>query len=63
MCVCGCECLKPNVLQVLNSYLVSDDIVIDNETAVKLGCLELRRFFKDMPQVALKKRENFAMLE
>ena len=51
------------VLQVLNSYLVDDEITIDNDTAVKLGCLELRRFYKDMPQIALKKRENFAMLE
>ena len=51
------------VLQVLNSYLVDDEIAIDNDTAVKLGCLELRRFYKDMPQIALKKRENFAMLE
>jgi focal adhesion kinase 1 len=42
---------------------VDDEIVIDNDTAVKLGCLELRRFYKDMPQIALKKRENFAMLE
>ena len=42
---------------------MDDEIVIDNDTAVKLGCLELRRFYKDMPQIALKKRENFAMLE
>ena len=49
--------------QVLNNYLVDEEIVVDNDTAVKLGCLELRRFFKDMPQIALKKKENFAMLE
>ena len=49
--------------QVLHSYLADDEIAVDNETAVKLGCLELRRFFKDMPQVALKKKENFDMLE
>ena len=52
-----------DLLQVLNSYLVDEDISLDNDTAVKLGCLELRRFYKDMPQIALKKRENFAMLE
>ena len=51
------------MLQVLNSYLVDDGISLDNDTAVKLGCLELRRFYKDMPQIALKKRENFTMLE
>ena len=30
---------------------------------MKLGCLELRRFYKDMPQIALKKKENFTILE
>ena len=49
--------------QVLHSYLEDDTLTVDNDTAVKLGCLELRRFYKDMPQVALKKKENFAMLE
>ena len=36
---------------------------MDNDAAVKLGCLELRRFYKDMPQIVLKKRENFTILE
>ena len=49
--------------QILHSYLEDDGVTVDNDTAVKLGCLELRRFYKDMPQVALKKKENFAMLE
>ena len=49
--------------QVLNKYLSDDSVVVDNDTAVKLGCLELRRFFKDMPHAALKKKENFTMLE
>jgi len=44
-------------------YLEDDSIEVDNETAVKLGCLELRRFYKDMPQIALKKKENFTILE
>lgn len=48
---------------MLNNYLVDCEIAVDNDTAVKLGCLELRRFFKDMPQIALKKKENFDMLE
>ena len=29
-------------LQVLHEYLESDEIECDNETAIKLGCLELR---------------------
>jgi len=48
---------------VLHRYLSDDTVVVDNEVAVKLGCLELRRFFKDMPHAALKKKENFTMLE
>ena len=55
--------LTPSPLQVLRSYLEDDSIHVDNDTAVKLGCLELRRFYKDMPQIALKKKENFTMLE
>ena len=47
----------------MHNYLEDESIVVDNDTAVKLGCLELRRFYKDMPQIALKKRENFTMLE
>ena len=49
--------------QVLHTYLEDDSIAVDNDTAVKLGCLELRRFYKDMPQIALKRKENFTMLE
>ncbi len=55
--------LSESPLQVLRSYLEDDSIHVDNDTAVKLGCLELRRFYKDMPQIALKKKENFTMLE
>ncbi|XP_063037619.1 LOW QUALITY PROTEIN: protein-tyrosine kinase 2-beta-like [Melospiza melodia melodia] len=31
--------------------------------ALQLGCLELRRFYKDMPQNALDKKSNFEFLE
>ncbi|NP_001011049.1 protein-tyrosine kinase 2-beta [Xenopus tropicalis] len=31
--------------------------------ALQLGCLELRRFYKDMPQNALEKKSNFEFLE
>ena len=44
-------------------YLEDDSISVDNETALRLGCLEMRRFFRDMSQTALKKKENFAMIE
>ena len=44
-------------------YLEDDSISVDNETALKLGCLEMRRFFRDTSESALAKKENIAMLE
>ena len=44
-------------------YLDDDSITVDNDTALKLGCLEIRRFFRDMTHMALKKKENYTMLE
>ncbi len=44
-------------------YLEDDSIVVDNDTALKLGCLEIRRFFRDTSEQALKRKENIAMLE
>eukprot|EP00118_Oscarella_pearsei_P022002 m.250921 g.250921 ORF g.250921 m.250921 type:complete len:1124 (+) comp40327_c0_seq9:205-3576(+) len=35
----------------------------DADLGVQLGCLEMRRFFKHMPQVALTKKSNFDFLE
>lgn len=36
---------------------------IDPEVAVQLCCLEIRKYFKDMPQNALDKKSNFEYLE
>ena len=36
---------------------------MDQETAVQLGCLDIRRFFKDLPPNALDKRSNMEYLE
>ncbi|XP_023933650.1 focal adhesion kinase 1 isoform X1 [Lingula anatina] len=36
---------------------------IDPDVAIKLGCIEIRRFFKDMPQTALEKKSNIEYLE
>lgn len=52
-----------NILQVRNDYLKSSHISIDQDAAVQLCCLEIRYFFKDMPQVALDKKSNFEYLE
>ncbi|XP_025831636.1 focal adhesion kinase 1 isoform X4 [Agrilus planipennis] len=48
--------------QVRNDYL-SSNLSIDQDAAVQLCCLEIRYFFKDMPQVALDKKSNFEYLE
>ncbi|XP_035219377.1 focal adhesion kinase 1-like isoform X3 [Stegodyphus dumicola] len=48
--------------QVKNDYL-SLDIEIDQDLAIQLCCIEIRRFFKDMTHVALDKKSNFEFLE
>ncbi|BFY99904.1 hypothetical protein BsWGS_02939 [Bradybaena similaris] len=49
--------------QVRSDYLKEYAEHIDPEVAIQLGCIEMRRFFKDMPQVALDKKSNFDYLE
>lgn len=47
-----------------NDYLSSEvGARIDQETAVQLCCLEIRNYFKDMPQIALDKKSNLEYLE
>ena len=48
---------------MLHQYLEDQDLRVDNDTAIKLGCLELRRFYRDLPQIALSRPENFKILE
>ena len=36
---------------------------MDVDLAVQLACLEIRRFFKDIPQFAIDKKSNFEYLE
>ncbi|XP_054275381.1 focal adhesion kinase 1-like isoform X6 [Macrosteles quadrilineatus] len=50
--------------QVRNDYLNSEvGARIDQDTAVQLCCLEIRNYFKDMPQIALDKKSNLEYLE
>ncbi|XP_048256196.1 focal adhesion kinase 1-like isoform X4 [Haliotis rufescens] len=49
--------------QVRNDYMRDIAEHIAHEVAIRLGCIEMRRFFKDMPQVALDKKSNFEYLE
>lgn len=36
---------------------------MDVDLAIQLACLEIRRFFKDIPQFAIDKKSNFEYLE
>uniref|UniRef100_A0A3B4Z483 Focal adhesion kinase 1-like n=1 Tax=Stegastes partitus TaxID=144197 RepID=A0A3B4Z483_9TELE len=36
---------------------------VDQDVALKLGCLEIRRFFREMPGNALDKKSNYELLE
>ena len=46
-----------------NDYLKKNFESLDLDTAIQLCCIEIRRFFKDMPQIALDKKSNFEYLE
>lgn len=53
-----------NFFQIRNDYLTSEAATkIDQDMAVQLCCLEIRFFFKDMPQIALDKKSNLEYLE
>ncbi|KYN12384.1 Focal adhesion kinase 1 [Trachymyrmex cornetzi] len=49
--------------QVRNDYLLANHSTLDQDVAVQLCCLEIRYFFKDMPQIALDKKSNLEYLE
>ena len=49
--------------QVLSDYLGKNFESLDQEIALQLGCLEIRRLFKDMLQNALEKKSNIEYLE
>ncbi|XP_072436301.1 protein-tyrosine kinase 2-beta-like isoform X3 [Chiloscyllium punctatum] len=49
--------------QVRSDYMQEVAAQVDQDIAMKLGCLEIRRFYKDMPPKALEKKSNFELLE
>ena len=55
--------LQLTIFQVRNDYLKKNFESLDLDTAIQLCCIEIRRFFKDMPQIALDKKSNFEYLE
>lgn len=55
--------IKCFLFQVRSDYLTANHLTLDQDVAVQLCCLEIRYFFKDMPQIALDKKSNLEYLE
>lgn len=51
------------IFQIRNDYMNEVAETVEQDVALQLACLEMRRFFKDMPQIALDKKANFDYLE
>uniref|UniRef100_A0A1A8UDY7 Focal adhesion kinase 1 n=1 Tax=Nothobranchius furzeri TaxID=105023 RepID=A0A1A8UDY7_NOTFU len=49
--------------QVKNDYMTQYGDKVEQDVALKLGCLEIRRFFKEMRGNALDKKSNYELLE
>ncbi|XP_059411619.1 focal adhesion kinase 1-like isoform X5 [Carassius carassius] len=49
--------------QVKNGYMLETADQVDQEIALKLGCLEIRRFYREMRGNALDKKSNYELLE
>lgn len=49
--------------QVRDDYLSQEQCPVDQDLAIQLGCLDIRRFFKDLPPNALDKRSNLDYLD
>ncbi|KAL2083901.1 hypothetical protein ACEWY4_019419 [Coilia grayii] len=49
--------------QVKSDYILETGDQVDQDIALKLGCLEIRRFFRDMRGNALDKKSNYELLE
>uniref|UniRef100_A0AAR2JXQ3 Focal adhesion kinase 1 n=1 Tax=Pygocentrus nattereri TaxID=42514 RepID=A0AAR2JXQ3_PYGNA len=49
--------------QVKNDYMLEIADQVEQDIALKLGCLEIRRFFREMRGNALDKKSNYELLE
>ncbi|XP_051991750.1 focal adhesion kinase 1-like isoform X5 [Xyrauchen texanus] len=49
--------------QVKNDYMLEIADKVEQEIALKLGCLEIRRFYREMRGNALDKKSNYELLE
>ncbi|XP_038664669.1 focal adhesion kinase 1 isoform X5 [Scyliorhinus canicula] len=56
-------CLNFFYQQVKNDYMMDIADQVDQDIALKLGCLEIRRFYREMRGNALEKKSNYELLE
>ncbi|XP_078397121.1 focal adhesion kinase 1 isoform X1 [Cetorhinus maximus] len=56
-------CLHFFYQQVKNDYMMDIADQVDQDIALKLGCLEIRRFYREMRGNALEKKSNYELLE
>uniref|UniRef100_A0AAY4D0J2 non-specific protein-tyrosine kinase n=1 Tax=Denticeps clupeoides TaxID=299321 RepID=A0AAY4D0J2_9TELE len=49
--------------QVKNDYMLEFADQVEQDVALKLGCLEIRRFYREMRGNALDKKSNYELLE
>ncbi|XP_028837562.1 focal adhesion kinase 1-like isoform X5 [Denticeps clupeoides] len=49
--------------QVKSDYMLEDGGQVEQDVALKLGCLEIRRYFREIRGNALDKKSNFDLLE
>ncbi|XP_058234354.1 protein tyrosine kinase 2aa isoform X4 [Hemibagrus wyckioides] len=49
--------------QVKNDYMLEIADQVDQDIALKLGCLEIRRYYREMRGNALDKKSNYELLE
>ncbi|KTG34382.1 hypothetical protein cypCar_00041818, partial [Cyprinus carpio] len=50
------------VSHVKNDYMLETADQVEQEVALKLGCLEIRRFYREMRGNALDKKSNYELL-
>uniref|UniRef100_A0A672H1V6 Focal adhesion kinase 1 n=1 Tax=Salarias fasciatus TaxID=181472 RepID=A0A672H1V6_SALFA len=62
LCMYGCT-VNLFWCHVKSDYMHHIADQVDQDVALKLGCLEIRRFFREMPGNALDKKSNYELLE
>jgi hypothetical protein len=63
--MCQTERVAFNYLyeQIRSDYITQVAWKTDNTTALQLGCIEIRRFFKDIPSTNVDRKVNIDFIE